>query len=166
MQRIPDSSPDGFTLIETVVATGILVTAMAGIAQLFALSVRSTQDTGSQSAALTAAQDQLEVLRSLAFTYDPVGSPVTDPGLGSSGTLSLDEDTSGFVDYLNAEGVVVDVDADDSGVGFTRRWRVSSIDAFAPEALAIEVCVFRFPADGLAPPRAEACLATVRARQP
>ena len=166
MQRIPDSSHDGFTLLETVVATGILVTALAGIAQLFALSVRSTRDAGTQGAALMAAQDKIEILRSLALTYSPVGAPVTDAGLASSASGSLSEDTAGFVDYLDAEGAEVAVEGDGRGAALTRRWRVTPVDNFVPEAIAVEVCVFRWPADGLGPQAAEACLATVRARQP
>ncbi|MSO35976.1 MAG: hypothetical protein EXQ54_06055 [Acidobacteria bacterium] len=166
MQRIPNSPNDGFTLIETVVATGVLVTALAGIAQLFALGVRSTRDTGSHGAALIAAQDQIEVLRSLPFGYGPVGGPVTDPGLASTAAQSLNDDTPGFVDFVNAAGAVVDINVAAHGAAFTRRWRVTPIDSFVPEAIAIEVCVFRRPADDLTPQTADACLATVRARQP
>ena len=166
MQSIPDSSHDGFTLLETVVATGVLVTALAGIAQLFALSVRSTRDVGEQGAALMAAQDKIEVLRSRALTYGPVGAPVTDAGLTPSPAATLVGDTPGFVDFVNAAGEVVDINGDTHGAVFIRRWRITPIDYFVPEAIAIEVCVFRWPADDLTPQTAEACLATVRARQP
>lgn len=166
MQRIPNSPHAGFTLIETVVATGVLVTALAGIAQLFALSVRSTRNAGAQAAALTAAQNKIEVLRSLALTYGPVGKPLTDAGLAASASISLSEDTAGFVDYLDAEGAVVADDDGRRGAALTRRWRVTPIDDFVPEAITIEVCVFRWPADGHTPQVAEACLATVRTRQP
>jgi len=157
---------DGFTLLETVVATGILVTALAGIAQLLALSVRTTRDAGSQAAALTAAEDKIEALRALALTFDPVGAPVTDPGLALRSSVSLDQDTVGLVDHVDAAGVVVDADLDDSGAVFTRRWRLTPIDLFVPEALVIEVCVFRWPSGDLPLRAAEACLATVRVRQP
>lgn len=166
MKLIPESSHGGFTLLETVLATGILVTALAGIAQLFALSVRSTMDSGSQAAALAAAQDKIEHLRSLAFSYGLLGEPVTDPGLASTGAQSLTEDTTGAVDFVNAEGAAVDVTAASHGATFTRRWRVTPVDPFAPEAIAIEVCVFRWPAGGRAPADAQSCLATVRVRQP
>jgi len=166
MQRIPNSSHDGFTLIETVVATGILVTALAGIAQLLALSVRSTRDAGSQSAALMAAQDKVEVLRALAFTYDAAGAPVTAPELAVRNSLSLEEDTAEAVDFVDAHGAIV-IDEDESnGAVFTRRWRITPLDAFVPDAIVIEVCVFHSPADGLGPVASEACLGTVRARQP
>lgn len=165
MQR-PSSSHDGFTLLETVVATGILVTALAGIAQLVALSVRTTRDAGAQAAALTAAADKIEVLRSLAFTFDPVGAPVTDPGLAVRSAASLEQDMAGLVDQVDAGGVVVDGDTDGTGAVFTRRWRLTPVDLFVPEALVIEVCVFRWPSADLPLRAAEACLATVRVRQP
>ena len=166
MQPKPQSSADGFTLLETVVATGILVTALAGIAQLFALAVRSTREAGAQAAALTAAHDKVERLRALAFSYDALGAPVTDPGLATTSAQSLDVDTAGAVDFVSADGGVAGVTAAAGGAVFTRRWRVTPIGHLVPEAIAIEVCVFRSPADGLAPATAHACLATVRVRQP
>lgn len=160
------SGSAGFTLLETVVATGVLVTALAGLAQLFALSARSARAAGNQDAALAAAQNQIEVLRSLAFGYGPLGESVTDAGLTPSGSGTLTADTAGYVDYLDTEGQVVDVDLDGHAAVWTRRWRVTAIDLLAPEALAIEVCVFRSPADGRSLLTADACLATVRTRQP
>lgn len=166
MRTFHTSSNHGFTLVETVVATGVLVTALAGLAQLFALSAQSAQDSGSQGAALAAAQDQIERLRSLVFTYSPLGESLTDAGLAPSSGESLATDTSGYVDHLDASGAAVDTGMGGHGAVWTRRWRVTAIDALAPEALVIEVCVFPWPADGLAPISARACLATVRARQP
>lgn len=166
MQTLTRSSNDGFTLLETVVATGVLVTALAGLAQLFALTARSTRDAGDQGAVLTAAQDKIERLRALALGYGPAGEAITDPALAVSDISSLDDDTDGFVDYLRADGAVVDLENDGHGAVRTRRWRILPIDAYVPEALAIEVCVFPYPADGLAPRTAQVCLATVRTRQP
>ena len=37
----------GFTLVETVIAAGLLITAVAGLAQLFALSAHWTENTNS-----------------------------------------------------------------------------------------------------------------------
>jgi type II secretory pathway pseudopilin PulG len=166
MRRLPDSTHDGFTLLETVVATGVLVTALAGIAQLFALSVRSARDAGSQAAALVVAQDKIERLRSLHYGYGPFGEPITDPGIADTAARSLEQDTAGAVDFVDDQGVAVDVAATTHGAVFTRRWRVAPIDSFVPDAIAVEVCVFRWPAGSLTPERALACLATVRARQP
>ncbi len=153
-------------MLETLVATGILVTALAGIAQLLALSVRATQEAGAGSAALIAAQDKIEWLRALDFGYGPLGEPVTDPELVWPGGASLDQDLDGFVDQLDAHGAVVGPGTGANGAVFTRRWRLTRLDHYLPEAVAIEVCVFRSPAEGKPARSAEACLATVRVRQP
>jgi hypothetical protein len=49
---------------------------------------------------------------------------------------------------------------------FVRRWRVASISDDEPESVAIEVCVFRMPADEVNARGADACLSTIRTRQP
>jgi len=163
MRVTTDHPRNGFTLLETLVATGILVTALAGIAQLFVLSARFTRMSGTQGLALVAAQAKLEMLRSLPLAYGPTGDSITDPALEPSPPSSLREDTEGYVEPLDESGRAVDEDGD---VAFIRRWAVTPIDHREPQAVVIEVCVFRAPAEGLAPVSAEACLATIRSRQP
>jgi type II secretory pathway pseudopilin PulG len=157
------ASPRGFTLFETLIATGILVTALAGLAQLFILSTHLTRQANTSGAALAAAQDRLEALVGLPFEYDAAGTPVTDPALTASPPSSLDHDTPPFVDWIDAAG---DASASGDGAVFVRRWRVTAIADDAPDAVAVEVCVLRAPADDVAVSGAEACLSTVRTRQP
>ena len=59
------ASARGFTLFETLVATSILVTALAGIAQLFVLSMHLTRGASASGSALVTAQQKLEALRGL-----------------------------------------------------------------------------------------------------
>ena len=152
------ASHRGFTLFETLVATGILVTALAGVAQLFVLGSQLTRQAGASGAALIAAQDRLELLRGQAFTYDPSGIAVTDPALEPSPESSLDQDVDPYVDWLDANGDFTD-SAEDAVIA--RRWRITSLGATTPDAIAIEVCVFRFGAGG-----PDTCLSTIRTRQP
>ena len=154
------TSSRGFTLFETLIATGVLVTVLAGVAQLFILSTRLTREAGRSGVALAAAQDKLESLRAKAFAYGDLGEPVTDPAMEVTAFDSLAEDIDPFVDALDHAGSVIE-DFDEAA--YVRRWRVSAIADSAPPAIAIEVCVFRAPADERAP---EACLATIRTRQP
>ena len=157
-----NASERGFTLFETIVATGILVTALAGVAQLFVLGTHLTRQAGASGRALVAAQDKLESLRGQPFTYDSAGGSVTAPALQPSPPTTLAADTEPYVDWLDVDGVALE-SAD--GAILVRRWRISSLGATTPDAIAIEVCVFRTP--GAADPRgADACLSTIRTRQP
>jgi type II secretory pathway pseudopilin PulG len=152
----------GFTLVETLIATGVLVTAIAGLAQLFALSVRFTRDSGQFGAALVAAQDRLESLRSLTFSYDDAGNGLTDSRLDPSPPTSLRHNSDSYHDWLDQSGRAVP----EPGAVYVRRWRISEIASDDPAAIAIEVCVFEAPAINHEPGAAEACVATVRVRQP
>lgn len=156
-------STRGFTLLETLIATGLIVTAVAGLAQLFALSVRFTRDAGQFGVALVAAQDKLESLRSLAFGYDEGGGTMTAPSLHISPANALAADTEHHVDWLDDRGIVA---GEAGGAAYVRRWRVTGIAADEPEAIAIDVCVYRVPGLNTQPAHADACLATIRVRQP
>jgi type II secretory pathway pseudopilin PulG len=154
------SSARGFTLFETLVATGILVTALAGVAQLFVLGSHLTRQAGASGMALVAAQDKLESLRGLAFTYDAFGTEVTDATLELSPSSSLSEDADPYVDWLDSSREVLE---DAEGAVITRRWRITSLGATTPDSIAIEVCVFPDDGSGRAP---DGCLSTIRTRQP
>ena len=156
------ASTRGFTLFETLIATGILVTALAGVAQLFVLGDRLTRHAGASGMALVAAQDKLESLRGQAFTYDASGTTVTAAALQPSPSSALAEDVGPYVDWLDQDGQEV-TNPDDALL--VRRWRISSLGITTPDAIAIEVCVFRTPGAG-EPRSADACLATIRTRQP
>jgi type II secretory pathway pseudopilin PulG len=150
----------GFTLVETLIATGVLVTAIAGLAQLFALSLRFTRDSAQSGAALVAAQDKLESLRALRFGYDDNGAALTDPRLQPSPPSTLSEDVEAYVEWLDDAGNVVN----EAGASYARRWRITEI-AVDPAVIAIDVCVFRMPALNRGPLHADACLVTARVRQ-
>jgi type II secretory pathway pseudopilin PulG len=145
------TSSRGFTLVETLVATGVLITAFAGVAQLLVLSAQWSRTSATSNAALAAAQSKIEELGALAFTYDAAGLPLTDDGLLPSGASTLDRDTESFSDEVD---------------GIWRRWRITTYDAAAPDAIVIEVCAFRDGATGVAHGGADACLSTIRTRQP
>ena len=157
------SSTRGFTLVETLIATGLLVTAIAGLAHLFALSAQFTRDSGQFGVALAGAQDKLEALRALRFGYDDGGEIVTDPRLSASPAASLSEDVASYVDWLDESGGVL---PGSRGAEYVRRWRITAIASDEPEAIAIEVCVFSMHSANRDPQQADACLATVRVRQP
>src|SRR5688572_3561302 len=79
----------GFTLIEVVIALGLMVTVSIGVAHLFAMAVRSGAAAREQTASTILAAAKLEQLRSLTWSYDATSTtPV--PRSDSTANLSLD----------------------------------------------------------------------------
>lgn len=156
-------SSRGFTLVETIVATSILITALAGVAQLLILAAQLTRQAGVSGQALIAAQEKLESLRGLPFGYDPAGNKNTAPSLEPSTDSTLFENIPPYVDWIDSSGTPL---AEPGGAALVRRWRIDTWDDATPEAITIEVCVFRASNDGTGIGAAEACLSTVRTRQP
>lgn len=149
-------------MFETLVATSILVTALAGIAQLFVLGMHLTRGASASASALVVAQQKLEALRGLAFTYDDGGAPITAAELAPSQDSSLDEDIEGHVDWVDDDAEAGD---NPEGAAFVRRWKVSAL-AGSADAIAFEVCVFKPPASAVSHRSAEVCLSAIRTRQP
>ncbi|MEO8678844.1 MAG: hypothetical protein ABI665_07350 [Vicinamibacterales bacterium] len=164
MQPHISASP-GFTLLETIIATSVLVTVLAGVAQLLILGTRLASSSGRHAHAVMSAQAKIEDLRARRFGYDAEGDPVTDPVLTPSPAGSLYADAGGYSEALD-DGAEVIPAGDERQRTFTRRWAVAPLDRLSPEVLAIEVCVFREPATGAPLAAAEACVATIRTRQP
>jgi prepilin-type N-terminal cleavage/methylation domain-containing protein len=107
----------GFSLVEVLVAVGVLAAAVLSVVQLFATATAATASARDTGEAAVLAWQKVEQLRSLAFGTDDAGLPITDtttdlaaaperpvggPGLGGSPAGVLARDTSGHVDYLDA----------------------------------------------------------------
>jgi hypothetical protein len=117
-RRAPRSRPldrlraqDGVTLIETVVATGILLIAMSGLVSVAFVATTTTENQGHLSARTTEyAQDKMEQL--LALTYGDVSSDTTvfpatnagGTGLAVGGGVPPAAVVNGYADYLDVNG--------------------------------------------------------------
>lgn len=147
----------GCGLLETVVAAGLLVVVVAGVAQLTALSVEATRTSRRDTLALQLAAQKMEQLRSLPWGYDRSGRHrlsdlstdlTRDPpgrrgvGLQTSPRHSLDRNVSGYVDYLDLHGRWLGTGATPAPrTAFVRRWSIQS-DRMAPgDLLVLDVIV-------------------------
>jgi hypothetical protein len=125
----------GFSLVEVMIAAGLVVCLAAGSARLFAVTTRATAAAGTRTAtALLAAQKIAEIQSSLA------SSNGVEPAAGGS----LDTSASPFVDYTDASGSPV------TGGGtppraavFVRRWSVQPLPSNPARLLVLQVVVFR-----------------------
>src|SRR4029079_9929324 len=115
-----NSSSRGFSLVEVLVAMGLLTVVSLGVAQLFALSTRANVIAKGQTSTTGMAEQKLEQLRGLTWGFDLSGQglplsdtttnlTVTPPthdvsGLNPSPSDSLEQNTAGFVDFLDGGG--------------------------------------------------------------
>jgi prepilin-type N-terminal cleavage/methylation domain-containing protein len=172
----------GFTLIEVAVALGMLAGAVVALAHLVLASAAAGQDTRRADLASALAQERLEQLRGLSWGYEAdgapredttssvagLGGPETGSGISLSPPDSLERDTPGFVDYLDASGQPVDAAGEPAGVAFVRRWLVGSSPDGPGEALVLRVLVVRAEARFQRAPersRGAASLATLKTRR-
>jgi type II secretory pathway pseudopilin PulG len=129
---------EGTTLIETLVAIGILAVSVAGLLGLVALSSTYTENQGHLSARATEyAQDKMEQL--LSLTYGDTTSnttvfpslPAGGTGLAIGGSSDAAAPAAGYVDWLNVNGDLLAVGGTTAPAGwfYKRVWRVASPSA-------------------------------------
>jgi type II secretory pathway pseudopilin PulG len=133
-------SEAGISLIETMIALGILLIVSVGILAMTALSITTTENQG-HLAARTAeyAQDKMEQLLSLQFTDiqtdTSVASFVADsnagsPGLLAGGSVTYGASVSGYIDYLDSNGNPLGGGANTpSGWYYVRMWKITDVSS-------------------------------------
>src|SRR5260221_8458493 len=92
MGRFPTTgSQRGFSLVETLVATGVMVTGVVGLAGLFVTATVANQSSHRGTFSTLLATQKMEQLRALTFSFDGQGLPSTD----STTDLSVDPPVPG-----------------------------------------------------------------------
>jgi hypothetical protein len=104
-------SERGMTLLETVIACGILLVVMLGLLSMAALATTYTENHGHLEARTTEyAQDKMEQLLALAYTDASSNSvlfpaaPSGGTGLGVGGSVNTAAPVDGYVDWLEEDG--------------------------------------------------------------
>lgn len=149
-----------------LVATVILAVSLVSLAQLFAVSTRANFASRSSTYAALLAQQKMEQLRGLTWGYDRVGLPVSDtttdtsgggavtgcptpaPGGGSGLAPSpwgtLQQNTAGWVDYVDGNGCILGGGgAPLAGTVYVRRWSVEPLPSNPNNTLILQVLVTR-----------------------
>jgi prepilin-type N-terminal cleavage/methylation domain-containing protein len=148
----------GFSLMEVVISIGLLTVMSLGVAQLFATSTKANLTARGVTSTTPLAEQKMEQLRSMTWGFDDQGQglPVSDTasniavnpptqngtGLNPSPTDSLETNTPGFVDFLDAGGNWV-------GTGTTvprtavyiRRWSIQPVPTNPNNTLVLQVLV-------------------------
>ena len=148
----------GFSLIEVVVAMGLLTMVSLGVAQLFAASTRVNIIARSQTSTTMLAEQKMEQIRSLTWGFDTNGEglPVSDTtsdltaypstqngsGLNPSPADSLERNSTGFVDFVDAGGAWVGTgDTPPGSAVYIRRWSIRPLPTNPNNTLVIQVLV-------------------------
>jgi type II secretory pathway pseudopilin PulG len=127
----------GVTLIETLVATGILIIVVAGVLPVFTLGFQTTEQAGDLATRTTEyAQDKMESLIKLDFndaaTDTTVFPAATSGGSGLGGAMAANASVgavpptapaSTYADYLDFNGTLL---TSSTGAYYTRQWKIST----------------------------------------
>jgi prepilin-type N-terminal cleavage/methylation domain-containing protein len=128
----------GLSLVEVLVATAILTICLVSLAPLFTLATSSNTAAAYTTEAAVLAEQRLEELRALPWTPDLLGT-----GLTPSPANALQENITGYVDYLDVFGKALDSDGPKppGGASFTRRWSIEPLAADPANTLVIQALV-------------------------
>lgn len=137
------TSERGTTLIETAIATGMLLVVMAGLLGMAALATTYTENHGHLEARTTEyAQDKMEQLLALAYgdsnsdTVQFPAPPTGGSGLGPTtlaqgaavGSLNTAVPTNLYVDWLAADGSLLGGGAAEPATWFYERvWEIKCL---------------------------------------
>ena len=153
-----NSNSRGFSLVEVLVAMGLLTAVSLGVAQLFALSTRANVIAKGQTSTTAMAEQKLEQLRGLTWGFDIAGQglPVSDTttnltvtppthdgsGLNPSPSDSLEQNSDGFVDFLDGGGQWVGTGTTPPATAvYIRRWSIQPLPTNPNNTLIIQVLV-------------------------
>jgi type II secretory pathway pseudopilin PulG len=122
----------GFTLVETLVATAVLVPALAAIVIALPYLTNSISSARQTTAATMILTDKMEALRRL---------PITDSALNAGGGLNPASPVNGYYDYVTvAANGAVTTSASVSPTAFLRMWQISGTN---PKTITIIIYTIR-----------------------
>jgi type II secretory pathway pseudopilin PulG len=182
-------SESGFSLVETIVATGLLAGAVAFLGQMFGMSMAENTSARAGTFAAVLAEQKMEQLRGLTWGFDAIGLPLTDvssnlalpiqsatggPGLSPSPPNSLRANVDGYVDYIDEFGRIIGGGSSVPGRAvYIRRWSVEPLPTNPNNTVILQVVVTKSRNRGTADTeegstrrlRDEARLMTVKTRK-
>jgi type II secretory pathway pseudopilin PulG len=175
----------GFSLIEVLVAAAVFVTGIIAVFQLFIAAQAANRSAHGATGTTVLAAQKMEQLRSLTWGFDVAGTPVSDTttdisvmpftsagnGLAPSPPGSLQQNTTGYADYLDQWGSWVGGgSAIPDGAVYIRKWSIEPLPTDPANTLLLQVLVTRHrdrgsaDRDRVARLPDEARLATMRTR--
>jgi hypothetical protein len=147
----------GSSLLEAIIASGLMAGALAALGQMFAIAVANNRSARAGSYATVLALQKMEQLRALTWAFDTLGQPISDTasdtaapietptdgtGLSPSPADTLVSNTDGWVDYLDESGNSLGGGrALPPGAVYVRRWAVEPLPSNPADTIVIHVRV-------------------------
>ena len=147
----------GFSLLEVLVATTIMVVGVVALAQLAALATHANLHAQRTTFTAILAQQKMEQLRGLAWSIDALGLPVSDlttdttvapetasggTGLTPSPSGALGRNVDGYSDFVDRRGNVLGGGpTPPAGSAYRRRWSIEPLPNSATNMLILQVLV-------------------------
>jgi type II secretory pathway pseudopilin PulG len=147
----------GFSLLEAIVASGLMAGALAALGQMFVISIANNRSARAASYATVLAQQKIEQLRGLMWGFDALGQPISDTtsntaapletpaggtGLTPSPAGTLTSNADGWVDYVDQSGNVLGGGTRlPPGTVYIRRWAVEPLPSGSTDTIVIRVFV-------------------------
>jgi hypothetical protein len=125
----------GFSLLETVVAAGLMCAVSAGIMAVALAAITATENQGHLMARTSEyCQDKMEQLLALAFNDSSSNTTVVPTaatggtGLATGGGTNPSSPASGYVDYLDSSGNVLTVNGNAAPANwfYMRVWSIAA----------------------------------------
>jgi prepilin-type N-terminal cleavage/methylation domain-containing protein len=133
MKRQRRVAPEsGFSLVEVLVAVGLLATALATLGQTFGIAVAGNASARHGTFAAVLAQQKIEQLRTAAAG-----------GLAPSPPGSLAGDVAGYVDFIDRFGATLGGGTAPPGTVYVRRWSIEPL-AERANTIVLQVVVMRW----------------------
>jgi len=124
-KKIKTVSESGVTILETMIASVILLVGIVGVTGLLTVAVIQNQDQGQDLTRTTMyAQDKMDQLMGLSFSdsLTDTTNGASSPGVGLSVGGSTTTATPGYADYLDATGKPL---SSSTNAFFQREWSIS-----------------------------------------
>lgn len=147
----------GFSILEVLFASMIMIAGAASLAQLFWMSTRTNSAAKNTSFTALLAQQKMEQLRALEWGFDVLGLPSNDTttdttvvpetagggtGLSPSPPGTLNSNVTGWVDYLDKNGASLGGGSTiPNNASYVRRWSVEPLPTNPNNTLILQVFV-------------------------
>ena len=124
----------GFSLVEVLVATAVVVAGVISVAHLIVVSARANRVASTVSSTLLLAQRKMEEL-------------IAADGLEPTPAGALSANTPGAVDFLDADGVSLGLAAAAPlpGTAYICRWSIEPLPASPVNAYVLQILVVPWP---------------------